>query len=89
MAVIRKDDKPHDLRHILVGDGRGRLGVVEDGGGRRGTAENSGKQRKTAGDGIGRPGTAGDGGGRSFTQMCGASSRKDRTGRQNAVRPRL
>jgi len=31
----------------------------------------------------------GDGGGRSFTRMCGASSRKDRTGRQHAVRPRL
>jgi len=63
--------------------------MVGDGRGRRKTAENNGKQRKTAGDGMGRPGTAGDGGGRSFTRMCGASSRKDRTGRQYAVRPCL
>jgi len=37
---------------------------------------------------MGPLGTAGDGGGRSFTRMSGASSRKDRTGRQTAVRPR-
>ena len=55
-----QDGKPHDLRHILVGDGRGRLGewrTAGDGRGRQGTAENSGKQRKTAEDGGGRWGT--------------------------------
>ena len=63
--------------------------MAGDDGKQRKTTEKSGRRRKTAGDGMGRPETVGDGGGRSFTQMCGASSRKDGTGRQNAVRPRL
>ena len=82
MAVIRKNDKPHDLRHILVGDGRGRQGVVEDGGKQRKTTENNGRRLKTAGDGGGRQGTV-------LHSDVGASSRKYRTGRQNAVRPHL
>jgi len=89
MAAIRKDDKPHDLRDLLVGDNRGWLVVVADSGGWRKTVEKNGKQRKPVEDGGARLGTVRDGGGRSFTQMCGASCGKDRTGRQNAGRPHL
>ena len=100
MAVIRKDDRPHNLRHILVEDGRGRPGVVEDGGGQRGTADE--KQRKTIEDGGRRRMTVWDGGGQqgttgttqfrpswSLNLSYQANSGKDGTGQQNAVRPRL
>jgi len=56
-AVIRKDDKPHDLRHIPVGDGRGRRKTAENNGKQRETTENSGRRHGTAGDGGGRWGT--------------------------------
>jgi len=54
-AVIRKDDKPHDVRHLLVWDGKCLHRTAGDDGGRQGTAENSGRPRgTTVGDGEDR-----------------------------------
>ena len=44
---------PHDVRHLLVWDGKCLHRTAGDHGGRWGMAENIGKQRKTAGDGGG------------------------------------
>ena len=77
----------------MVGDSRGRPGVVEDGGdgrGRRKIAEINGKQRKAAEGGGGRPGTAWDGRGRWGTVGDGPSLRcvgqvPEKTGRDDRM----
>jgi len=57
-AVTGKYDKPHNLRHIQVGDSRGRRGTAGDHGK---TVENNRKQQKTGVDGGRRRGTAWEG----------------------------